>query len=67
MEGDEAQGCHRHDGLFLQNSVLRYSFLVFPVAVEKSEALLISNPFSVTEHFILFFWKLVENSLFSYF
>lgn len=60
---------YRHKVLSFQNSALLCNLGVFPVAIERSEAILSLNSFCVLEHFISFFFvqKPVENSFFQYF
>lgn len=60
---------YRHKVLSFQNSVLLCDLGVFPVAIERSEAILSPNSFCVLEHFISSFFvqKPVENSFFQYF
>ena len=56
-----------------QNSVLLCDLGAFPVAIERSEVILIPKPFCVLEHFLSFFLsfffvqKPVENSFSQYF
>lgn len=53
-----------------QNSVLLCDLGAFPVAIERSEAILIPKAFCVLEHFLSFFFfvqKPVENSFSQYF
>lgn len=60
---------YRHKVLSFQNSVLLCDLGVFPVAIERSEAILSPDSFCVLEHFISSFFvqKPVENSFFQYF
>lgn len=46
----------RHQVLSFQNSVLLCDLGAFPVAIERSEAILIPNSFCVLEHVISFFF-----------
>ena len=60
----------RHQVLSFQNSVLLCDLGAFPVAIERSEAILIPNSFCVLEHVISFFFGVqnpIENSFFQYF
>lgn len=60
----------RHQVLSFQNSVLLCDLGAFPVAIERSEAILIPNSFCVLEHVIsFFFWcsKSYRKFLFSIF
>lgn len=59
----------RHQVLSFQNSVLLCDLGAFPVAIERSEAILIPNSFCVLEHVISFFFGVqnpIENSFFQY-